>query len=112
MAREMKVVLTDDLDGSEAAETIRFMIDRATYEIELSSDNAEKFRAVLAPYVAKARRVSASGSTSARRSSGSSKSNSDSAKIRAWAKEQGKDVSDRGRIPAELADEYYAAVGR
>lgn len=111
MAREMKVVLTDDIDGTEAAETVRFGLDQGTYEIELSDENAEKLRAVLAPYIAKARRVAATpraGSARPRRSAGTQNSNLN-AKIREWAKEQGKKVSERGRISQAIIDEYHEA---
>ena len=111
MAREMKVILTDDIDGSEAAETVRFALDQGTYEIELSSENAEKLRAALAPYIAKGRRVAATqraGGSRPRRGAGAQNSNLN-AKIREWAKEQGKKVSERGRISQAIIDEYHAA---
>lgn len=109
MAREMKIVLTDDIDGSEAAETIRFALDQGTYEIELSEENAEKLRSALAPYIAKARRVAANPGRASRPRSGSTQSSNLNAKIRAWAKEQGKKVSERGRISQSIIDEYHAA---
>lgn len=109
MAREMKVVLTDDIDGTEAAETVRFGIDQGTYEIELSDENAEKLRAAFAPYIAKARRVAASQRAGRpRRAAGGQDSNLN-AKIREWAKDQGKQVSERGRIAQAIIDEYHAA---
>ena len=109
MAREMKVVLTDDIDGSEAAETVRFGLDQGTYEIELSDENAEKMRAAFAPYIAKARRVAATQRAGRpRRSSGGQDGNLN-AKIREWAKEQGKQVSERGRISQAIIDEYHEA---
>ncbi|WP_291797538.1 Lsr2 family protein [Brevibacterium sp.] len=111
MAREMKVVLTDDIDGSEAAETVRFGIDQGTYEIELSSENAEKLRGVLAPYIAKGRRVAASSRPArARRSSGAAAGSGNlNAKIREWAKENGIEVSERGRIAQSVIDSYHQA---
>ncbi|WP_029090351.1 histone-like nucleoid-structuring protein Lsr2 [Brevibacterium album] len=110
MAREMKVVLTDDIDGSEAAETVRFGIDQGTYEIELSSENAEKLRAALAPYISKGRRVAASSRPArARRSTPSAGSNNVNAKIREWAKENGIEVSERGRIAQSVIDAYHQA---
>ncbi|HLR45125.1 MAG TPA: Lsr2 family protein [Brevibacterium sp.] len=109
MAREMKVVLTDDIDGTDASETVRFGLDQGSYEIELSDENAERLRAALAPYIAKARRVPSTQRTGrARRSSGGQDSNLN-AKIRAWAKEQGKQVSERGRISQAIIDEYHRA---
>lgn len=109
MAREMKVVLTDDIDGTEATETVRFGLDQGTYEIELSDENAERLRAAFAPYVAKARRVAATQRAARpRRSSGGQDSNLN-AKIREWAKGEGKQVSERGRISQAIIDEYHAA---
>ncbi|WP_309130568.1 Lsr2 family protein [Brevibacterium sp.] len=111
MAREMRLVLTDDLDGSEAAETVRFSIDQATYELELSSENAEKLRQTFAPYVAKARRVANTGGRGRRSNSGSGGSGPkrDTAKIREWAQANGYQLGDRGRIPQEIVQAYEAA---
>ncbi|RBP63117.1 Lsr2 protein [Brevibacterium sanguinis] len=111
MAREMRLVLTDDLDGSEASETVRFSIDQGTYELELSSENAEKLRETFAPYIAKARRVANPGGRSRRSGSGSGGSGPkrDTAKIREWAQENGYQLGDRGRIPQEIVQAYEAA---
>lgn len=107
MARETKVVLTDDLDGTPAAETVSFALDQTAYEIELSSDNAEKLREALSPFVAKARRAAGGGRTVRRTAAGGG--SKDTAKIRAWAKENDYNVSDRGRIPFPVIDAYRAA---
>lgn len=110
MAREMKLVLTDDIDGSKAAETVSFSLDQGDYEIELSSANADKLREVLAPYIASGRRVTRNRVLGGRKGgSGSTKSGPDTKKVRAWAKEQGYDVSDRGRIEASIQEAYDAA---
>jgi hypothetical protein len=58
MARKIEVLFTDDLDGSEASETISFTLDGVSYEIDLSSSNAAKFRTDLARYIERARPVS------------------------------------------------------
>ncbi|HYB87345.1 MAG TPA: Lsr2 family protein [Streptosporangiaceae bacterium] len=57
MTRKIHVHLIDDLDASEASETLRFEVDGRTYEIDLSSRNAQRFRAEIAPYITHARRV-------------------------------------------------------
>jgi len=57
MTRKIHVHLIDDLDASEASETMRFELDGRPYEIDLSSHNAERFRAEMAPYIAHARKV-------------------------------------------------------
>ncbi|MBK0332972.1 Lsr2 family protein [Brachybacterium halotolerans subsp. kimchii] len=108
MARKTFVELIDDVDGSKAEETVSFSLDGVAYEIDLSDENAEKLRAEIGEWVTRARRVAGrrirgtgSGSTSS--------SSNDSAKIRVWARENGREVSDRGRIPEELRQAYYAA---
>jgi len=58
MTKKVRVHLIDDLDASEASETVRFEVEGRAYEIDLSSRNAEKFRAEIAPYIQHARRVS------------------------------------------------------
>jgi hypothetical protein len=59
MTKKIHVHLIDDLDASEASETLRFEVDGRTYEIDLSSRNAQRFRADIAPYIGHARRVTA-----------------------------------------------------
>jgi hypothetical protein len=110
MAQKVQVVLIDDLDGGDATETVTFGLDGATYEIDLSEPNARQLRDALAPWVGNARRVSGgrSGRPAARRSNGSG-SSSDTTAVRAWAKENGFKVSERGRIAAEVQQAYAAA---
>ncbi|MQA85641.1 MAG: Lsr2 family protein [Streptosporangiales bacterium] len=105
MAQRVQVILEDDLNGGSADETVRFGIDGKTYEIDLSSDNAKKLRKSLRPYVENARRA---GGTKQRRTRQVS-SRRQSAEIRAWAKAQGIEVSERGRIPAEVMEKYESA---
>ncbi|MEV7589713.1 Lsr2 family protein [Streptomyces sp. NPDC089922] len=108
MAQKVEVTLIDDLDGSEATQTVLFGLDGKTYEIDLSGPNAEKLREGLAPFVGAGRKTSA-GRTTARRT-GSDKSTDDTASIRAWAKENGYDVNDRGRVPADIKKAYADAL--
>lgn len=103
MAKKTVVTLVDDLDGSDATETVSFAFDGATYEIDLSAENAAALRAALKPYVDVARRTSRAP---ARRSTGTS---TDAKVIRAWAEERGIAVPSRGRIPAEVQEQYRAA---
>ena len=107
MAQSVQIILEDDLEGGEADETVQFSLDGKDYEIDLSTANAEKLREALRPYAAAGRKA---GSTQ-NRSTGAraSKSDPDTAKIRAWAKENGHEVSDRGRIHQSVKDAYYAA---
>lgn len=105
MAQRVKILLTDDMDGTEADETVRFGLDGGQYEIDLSSQNAAILRDTIRPYVGKARRVR----KSAPRAAGASRS-PETKKIRAWAKENGYEVSDRGRVEKHIKDAYYEAM--
>ncbi|MFI7582038.1 Lsr2 dimerization domain-containing protein [Kocuria kalidii] len=108
MAQSVQIILEDDLEGGPADETVQFGLDGRQYEIDLSTANAEKLREALRPYAAAGRR--AQGKTA--RATGprfSAGGNPETAKIRAWAKENGYEVSDRGRIHQSVKDAYYAA---
>jgi len=106
MAQKIEIRLVDDLDASAADETLSFALDGVAYEIDLSADNAAGLRNALANYIGHARRVGGRrrGADGRRRATGS-----DTAAIRAWAKDQGLAVSERGRIPAGIVDQYNAA---
>jgi len=113
VAQRVQVILEDDLDGGSADETVTFALDGVAYEIDLKSANADKLRGLLAPYVEKGRKQSGR-LTSARRSSGRSAGRPaagapDTAKIRAWAKENGFEVNDRGRVPSNVREAYERA---
>jgi hypothetical protein len=112
MAQKVNIVLVDDLDGSEATETVTFGLDGTTYEIDLNDANAAALREALSGYVGHARKVSG-GSRRGRRagssSSSSSSSSSNTKDVREWAKAQGMEVSERGRISAEVQRAYDAA---
>jgi len=102
MAQKVNIVLIDDIDESTAAETVSFALDGKDYVIDLSEKNAKKLRDALAPFVAHARR----GSSGSRRRRGGS---GNAAEIRAWARDNGYDVPERGRIPADINTAYAAA---
>jgi hypothetical protein len=106
MATKVAIALEDDLDGGPADETVRFGIGGTDYEIDLTKKNARAFRKQLAPYVEHARRAGRG-----QRRSRTSSSRQRSGGIRAWAKDQGIAVSERGRIPASLVEQYEAATG-
>jgi nucleoid-associated protein Lsr2 len=105
MATKMTVVLEDDLDGGPADETVRFAVGGTQYEIDLNKKNAKAFRKQLAPFIEHARKAGR-GPRRPRTSSSRQRSGD----IRAWAKEQGIAVSDRGRIPASVMEQYEAAT--
>ena len=118
MAQKVSIILVDDIDGGEATQTVQFALDGTSYEIDLGDDNAAALREALAGYIGHARKVTGgSGKRGARRSggsangggSGSSGSGADAKDVRAWARENGHTVPDRGRIPADVRDAYAAA---
>jgi hypothetical protein len=106
MAQRVHIVLEDDLDGSTADETVTFGLDGATYEIDLSKKNAAKLRDALAGYVGAARRVASRGG---RRGRGRAAGGPSASQVREWAREQGYEVSDRGRVPADVRTAYDSA---
>jgi Lsr2 len=109
MATKITVALEDDLDGGRADETVRFGLGSAQYEIDLNKKNARAFRKHLAPFVEHARKA---GSGQRRRPVRTASSRQRSGDIRAWAKARGLPVSDRGRIPASVVDQYEATTKR
>ncbi len=112
VAQKVQVLLVDDLDGGEADETVTFALDGKTYEIDLTTSNADKLRGLLDPYVKGGRRTGgrASGGRGKARAAASGGSQ-DTAQIRAWAKENGLEVNDRGRVPASIREAYEKANG-
>ncbi len=100
------VVVEDDLDGGRADQTLEFGLGGAEYVIDLSARNAARFRRQLAPFIEHARKA---GRGQRRRPGRPASARERSSRIRAWAKDQGIAVSDRGRIPAGIAEQYDAA---
>ena len=120
MAKTTVVHLTDDIDGSDAAETVTFALDGTSYEIDLNEAHAADLRDVLAPYVGAARKAATGGrrasttgtpSQSRPRSRASSGDSSapDPREVRTWAEANGVAVSPRGRIKADVLEQYRAA---
>ena len=113
MAQKIQTVFVDDLDGSEAEGTVRFGLDGSEYEIDLNAGHAQALREALAPYVSAARRA---GGGAARRPARTTRrapaSGLNTTEVREWAKSQGIDVKDRGRVPAELVVKFKAATGK
>ncbi|MDO5498826.1 MAG: Lsr2 family protein [Propionibacteriaceae bacterium] len=104
MAQRVQVILEDDLDGTTADETVRFGLDGVDYEIDLSSDNAQRMRDGLNEWVGHARRVPRGrGGAVANRKAGSP------TEIRAWAKANGLEVNSRGRVPTHVREAFEAA---
>jgi nucleoid-associated protein Lsr2 len=120
MATQTKVELIDDLTGDKADETVLFGIDGREFEIDLSRDHAGELRDNLARYLAKARKVgklTAASNTSKRTSGGQRQSREQTTAIREWARANEHNISDRGRIPLQVAKAFedahrgLAAVG-
>ena len=108
MAQKVTVVLEDDLTGGPAKQTVRFAFDGTDYEIDLNAKNAAAFGKQLAPYLEHARRA---GRAQPRRGGRTTANRQRSGDIRAWAKEHGLAVSERGRIPAGVLEQYHVAAG-
>ncbi|BCT74481.1 Lsr2 family protein [Sinomonas cyclohexanicum] len=112
MAQKVQIILEDDIDGGKADETVRFSLDGSNYEIDLSTANAGKLRDALAEFISAGRKVTAARSASTPRvRAASSGRNSDSAKIRQWARDNGYNVNARGRIQQEVQEAYHRANG-
>jgi hypothetical protein len=111
MAQRVNVVLVDDIDGSDAVETVSFALDGVDYEIDLSEKHAGELRNAVSLYIGHGRRTGGRR-RSGRRSSASNAAGSEGASaadIRAWARENGWDVPERGRVSAEVREAYAAA---
>ncbi len=115
MTQKVRELLIDDLDGGEAAETVRFSLDGEEYQIDLSARHAEALRAALRPYTAAARRLGrarrSSRSTAASRAT-MSLAPYESRAVRAWAAANGITLASRGRIPNTVIERYLAHAGR
>ena len=114
MAQKVQTLFIDDLDGSEADGTVRFGLDGTEYEIDLNAEHAKQLRDALARYVSisAGRRISSGARRPARSGRKASANGLDTTEVREWAKAQGIDVKDRGRVPAELVVKFKAATGR
>ncbi len=108
MAQRVNVVLVDDIDGKDAEETVSFALDGVDYEIDLSDKNAGELRNALSLYIGHARRTGGRRK-SGRRSSAPAEAGTSAADIRAWARENGWDVPERGRVSADVREAYAAA---
>jgi len=104
MAQKTIVTLTDDIDGSDANRTVTFSLDGTSYEIDLSDTNVENLTTALEPFINAARKVGCG-----RSQSGTSKTR-DLAAVRSWARDQGMQVSARGRVSQEILTAYQQRI--
>jgi len=111
VAQKIQTLFIDDIDGSAAEGTVRFALDGTDYEIDLNAKHAEALRKALAKYVDAARRSSGAARRPARSGRRASASGVNTTEVREWAKAQGIEVKDRGRVPAELVVRFRAATG-
>ncbi len=107
MARTFHIQLIDDLTGEDAEETVRFSVDGADYEIDLTTANAANLREVLSKYAANGRRLR--GPSAARAGTVAPLSREETRRVRAWANAHGYNPSDRGRIRQDIQEAYAAA---
>ena len=107
MAQRVQYMLVDDIDGTEAVESVSFSLDGVSYEIDLTAANAKKLRNDLAAWVGHARR--SGGRKSSRKGGAAGQRRSDLGAVRQWARKNGSQVSDRGRISADILAAYDKA---
>ena len=112
MAQKVQTLFIDDIDGSAAEGTVRFGLDGTEYEIDLNAEHAQQLRNALAAFVEAARRISGGSRRPARGGRKASTSGLNTTEVREWAKAQGIEVKDRGRVPAELVVKFKAATGQ
>jgi hypothetical protein len=113
MAQKIQTLFLDDIDGGEAAGTVRFALDGTEYEIDLNAEHSDELRSALGKYVTYARKVGGTarrGGRGAGRGRGASPARN-TTEIRQWARENGYDIKERGRVPADLVAKYQAATG-
>jgi len=107
MAQRVEYKLVDDIDGTAAVETVSFSLDGVSYEIDLTAGNAKKLRNDFATWVGHARR--SGGRKSSRKAGAVGARRSDLSAVREWARKNGHQVSDRGRISAGVLAAYDKA---
>ena len=103
-----KVLVVDDLDGSEGAETVQLSFNGNTVELDLGPKNVEKIEKFLAPYMDAGRRAKTTVVKKSKNSPPEKKAQLDA--IRNWARKNGwPDLSNLGRIPQDVEDAFHAA---
>ena len=109
MAQRIQTLFIDDIDGGPAEGTVRFGLDGAEFEIDLNAKHSEELHSALQKYIPHARKV---GGTTRREPRGRRSANAvDTMAVRTWAREHGIDIKDRGRVPANIIEQYQAPAG-
>jgi hypothetical protein len=111
MAQRIQTLFIDDIDGSEAEGSVRFALDGTEYEIDLSAKHSAELRSALDKYVSHARKLGGTARRGAIRT-GRKPNAIDTVAARAWARENGVDIKERGRVPADVVARYRAATGK
>jgi hypothetical protein len=107
MAQQIQTLFIDDIDGGPAEGTVLFSLDGTDYEIDLSAAHSQELHTALAGYVTHARKAGRSAQRGPRGRRGGSAP--ETRKVREWARRQGIDIKERGRVPAEVIEKYRAA---
>jgi hypothetical protein len=111
MAQKIQTLFTDDIDGGEADGTVRFGLDGTEYEIDLSAKHTDELRSTLKSYIEHSRKVGGPVRRAATGRGGRRASTTDTVAVRTWARKNGYDIKDRGRVPAGLIAKYEEAAG-
>jgi hypothetical protein len=115
VAQKITTLFIDDIDGGAAEGTVRFALDGTEYEIDLNAKHSDELRSALGKYVTHARKVGGAARRAGRaagRASRGAGSALNTTEVRNWARENGYDIKDRGRVPADLVAKYQAATGK
>jgi hypothetical protein len=109
LAQKIQTLFVDDIDGGEAEGTVRFGLDGSDYEIDLSVAHSEELHKALAPYIAHARKAGGTRRVARGRRDASA---IDTHKVREWARDQGIEIKERGRVSADIVAKYRQATGQ
>ena len=111
MAQKVQTLFIDDIDGGAAEGTVRFGLDGTDYEIDLSDEHNDELHKALERYITHGRKVGGAARRSARSGGRRGTSGIDTTAVRTWAREQGIDIKERGRVPADVVAKYQVATG-
>jgi hypothetical protein len=112
MAQRVQVSFVDDIDGSDAEGTVRFGLDGTDYEIDLNAGHAEALRKALATYAEHGRKVGGATRRAGRGGRRTTAGGLNTTEVREWAKAQGIQIKDRGRVPTDVVAKYREATGK
>jgi len=112
MAQKIQTLFIDDIDGTEAEGTVRFGLDGTEYEIDLNEAHSTELRKSLEAYITNARKAGGARRSTRGSDRKAAGNGIDTTAIRAWAKGQGIEIKDRGRVPASIVAQYRGVTGR